>query len=65
MNPKKIIVFLAALTASAQLVQAGNITGKVTLKGTAPGELNLPLDPLCKKNSQTQHNPHHAFLRDG
>jgi plastocyanin len=61
MNPKKIIIFLAALTASAQLVQAGNITGKVTLKGTAPGELNLPLDPLCKKTVKPNTTPTTRF----
>jgi hypothetical protein len=36
-----------ALFASLQLVPAGDIAGKITLKGTPPPEKDLPLDPTC------------------
>jgi len=39
----------AALFASLQLVTAGDITGKITLKGTPQPEKELPLDPNCGK----------------
>lgn len=38
---------LAALFASLQIVPAGDITGKITAKGTPPPERKLPLDPNC------------------
>src|SRR5688572_17257858 len=40
---------LAALVASLQLVSAGDVTGKITLKGTPPPEKEIPLDPNCGK----------------
>lgn len=40
---------VAALLVSLQLVSAGDITGKITLKGTPPPERDLPLDPACGK----------------
>ena len=35
------------LLASALQIQAADITGKITLKGTPPAEKELPLDPSC------------------
>ena len=49
MNFKHRLLTLVALAASSLAVFGGDITGKVTLKGEPSGELNLPLDPLCKK----------------
>jgi hypothetical protein len=40
---------LTAALAAALGAQAGDITGKVTLKGTPPPERELPLDPSCGK----------------
>jgi hypothetical protein len=40
---------VAALFASLQLLSAGEITGKITVKGTPPAEKDLPLDPNCGK----------------
>jgi hypothetical protein len=40
---------VATLSASLQLISAGDITGKITLKGTPPPEKELPLDPNCGK----------------
>jgi hypothetical protein len=40
-------VAAAALIASLPCVKAGDITGKITLKGTPPPEKVLPLDPNC------------------
>jgi plastocyanin len=45
---KKIAISLVvALSGSLQFASAGDVTGKVTLKGTPPPEKNLPLDALC------------------
>src|SRR4051794_38036840 len=38
---------LAALAASVQFLSAADITGKITLKGTPPPEIDIPLDPSC------------------
>lgn len=45
---------VAALIASLQIVSAGDITGKITLKGTPPAERTLPLDPNCGKIHPTK-----------
>jgi hypothetical protein len=45
---------VAALFASLQLGSAGDITGKITLKGTPPPEKDLPLDPSCGKIHPTK-----------
>lgn len=39
----------ALVVAGLVSAQAGDITGKVTLKGTPPAEKTLPLDPACGK----------------
>lgn len=43
------LIAVAALLASLRMVSAGDITGKVTLKGNPPPEKDLPLDPNCGK----------------
>jgi hypothetical protein len=40
---------LAALAGLIQSTSAADITGKMTLKGTPPPEVPLPLDPSCGK----------------
>lgn len=45
---------VAALFASLQLVSAGDVTGKITLKGTPAPEKDLPLDPTCGKLHPTK-----------
>jgi hypothetical protein len=37
------------LAGSLQCVSAGDITGKVTLKGTPPAEVTIPYDDACSK----------------
>ncbi|HEX7860491.1 MAG TPA: carboxypeptidase regulatory-like domain-containing protein [Verrucomicrobiae bacterium] len=44
----------AALVASLQLVSAGDVTGKITLKGTPPPEKDIPVDPACGKIHPTK-----------
>jgi hypothetical protein len=46
----------AALIASLQIVSAGDITGKITLKGTPPPEKDIPVqaDPFCGKTHPTK-----------
>lgn len=46
MNMKNWLI-AAAFVASVGAVTAGDVTGKVSLQGTAPPEINLPLDPAC------------------
>jgi hypothetical protein len=48
------ILAVAALIASLQVISAGDVTGKVTLKGTPPPEKDLPLDPACGKIHPTK-----------
>src|SRR5690606_22940271 len=45
---------VAAIFTSMQMVSAGEITGKISLKGTPPPERNLPLDPNCGKIHPTK-----------
>jgi plastocyanin len=52
MNKLATPILLVALTAGLHTMQAGEITGKITLKGTPPAEKNItPLkeDPTCGK----------------
>src|SRR5690348_15578249 len=46
------VLTLAALAALVQTASAADITGKMTLKGTPPPEVPLPLDPSCGKLHQ-------------
>jgi hypothetical protein len=47
-------LMVAALGASLQMISAGEVTGKITLKGTPPPEKDLPLDALCGKIHPTK-----------
>jgi hypothetical protein len=47
-------LMLAAFVASLQFVFAGDITGKITLKGTPAPEKDLPLDVACGKIHPTK-----------
>ena len=47
-------LMLAALVASLRIISAGDITGKITLKGTPPPEKDLPLDAQCGKIHPTK-----------
>jgi hypothetical protein len=49
MKLSRRLLALAAVFASLQLVSAGDITGKIDLKGTPPPEKEFPLDPNCGK----------------
>ena len=40
-------VFAAAVLAAAHIASAGDITGKITLKGTPPPERVIPMDKSC------------------
>jgi hypothetical protein len=40
---------VVVLAGSLQMVSAGDITGKITLKGTPPPPLDLPFDDTCSK----------------
>lgn len=55
----------AALILSLQLVTAGDVTGKITLKGTPPPEKELPLDVNCGKLHEGQPKPTTLFYRVG
>jgi hypothetical protein len=48
---KNLVLTLAVgvLAASLLPAQAGDITGKITLKGTPPAAPQLPFDPMCGK----------------
>jgi hypothetical protein len=55
----------AALAASLQFVSAGDITGKITLKGTPPPEKPLPLDPQCGKIHPTKNTKFYVVGKNG
>jgi len=56
---------VAALLASLQLVSAGDITGKITLRGTPAPEKDLPLDPNCGKIHPTKKTRLYVVGKDG
>jgi hypothetical protein len=49
MNKLTWLLSAAVLAGSWQCVMAGDITGKVTLKGTPPPEITIPYDDTCSK----------------
>lgn len=57
MKLNRSFAVVAGLTAALQIATAGNITGKVTLKGTPPPEKETPLmaDAQCGKLHTTPH----------
>ena len=56
----------AVLAASLQLVAAGDITGKITLKGTPKPEVDIPLTPSCGKiNPNKVTTRHYVVGKDG
>ena len=50
-----------ALALGFHSAEGGNITGKVTLKGTPKAEIKLPLDPLCKRTVKPGVTPTTRF----
>lgn len=56
----------AVLATSLQFVAAGDITGKITLKGTPKPELEIPLTPSCGKiNPNKVTTRHYVVGKDG
>jgi hypothetical protein len=56
MNMNKSVCFLAAaltFAGSLRCASAADITGKITLRGTPPPELNLPFDDKCNALNPT------------
>lgn len=47
MKPYSKWLAIAAVAATVSAAHAGDIVGKITLKGTPPPEKPLPLDPTC------------------
>jgi len=65
---KLTVSFLAAaaLASFAPLSMAGDITGKVTLKGTPKPEIPIPLTPSCGKiNPNPVSTRHYVVAKDG
>jgi hypothetical protein len=65
MKLKPLCFGVAALAASLQLVPAGDIVGKITLKGTPPPERDLPLDPACGKIHPTKKTKFYVTGENG
>jgi hypothetical protein len=54
------------LAGSMQIVSAGDISGKVTLKGTPKPEVDIPLTPSCGKlNPNKVSTRHYVVGKDG
>jgi hypothetical protein len=49
MNVRSYCITAAVLVGALQVASAADITGKMTLKGTPPPEVNIPFDPSCSK----------------
>ncbi len=49
MKLNSLILTAAAVVATASVSTAGDISGKISLKGTPPPEKEIPLDPMCGK----------------
>jgi plastocyanin len=47
MQMKSLILTLTAIAAVAGTATAGDVTGKITLKGTPAPEKEIPMDPAC------------------
>src|ERR1035441_5848212 len=59
-------VIAVVLTGSWQIAAAGDVTGKVTLKGTPPPEKPITFDETCSKLSPTVTTPRHYVVgKDG
>jgi len=54
---KSLILTLTALAIVAGTASAGDVTGKITLKGTPPPEGPLPIDPTCSKFHPAKRRP--------
>ncbi len=59
------MVAAAAVIASLHIANAGDIAGKMTLKGTPPPEKELPLDPSCGKLWDGKQKPTTRFYVAG
>jgi plastocyanin len=58
----KVTVFASlALVLGLHSALGGDITGKVTLKGAPPAEVNLPFDALCKRTVKPGVTPTTRF----
>jgi plastocyanin len=56
----------AVLAGSALALSAGDVTGKVTLKGTPKAEIPIPLTPACGKiNTTSPTTRHYVVAKDG
>jgi len=60
------LITIAALAGSAQLASAGDVSGKITLKGTPKPEVVIDLGPACGKiNSSKPSTRHYVVGKDG
>ena len=60
------IISIATLAGSAQLMSAGDISGKITLKGTPKAEIVIDLGPACGKiNPSKPSTRHYVVGKDG
>ena len=65
MNKTIALVILGGLLAATPITQAADIMGKITLKGTAPKEKDVPQikdDPNCGKLHTTAATTHHYVV---
>ena len=65
---KTSLLFLAgaALVGTVQITSAGDVSGKVTLKGTSKAEVNIDLGPACGKvNPGKPTTRHYVVGSDG
>ena len=59
------VAVLVSFVGAASLASAGDITGKVTLKGTPKAEVPIDLGPQCGKFSKPASTRHYVVGKDG
>ena len=60
-----VIITTLTFAVAAQLATAGDITGKISFKGTPPPEKELPIDPNCGKLHPSDKPTTHFYVSKG
>src|SRR5881396_1255994 len=64
MKRTSALIIVAGIAAASQAINAADISGKITLKGTPPAEAQIDqsADPNCGKNRTAKATTHHYVV---
>ncbi|MCP5525325.1 MAG: hypothetical protein H7A47_00780 [Verrucomicrobiales bacterium] len=66
LNMKRLTILSLAVWASVPFALGGaEVTGKVTLQGTPPGEIKITMDPLCGRLHSSDVTTQHYVVGEG